>query len=395
MSILSGIFSGSKEKNELAIVFDVGSSSVGGALFFMQKSGVPKIIYSAREPIALEEKVDPDRFLFLTMKALEVVASRICLSGLGAPKRIHCVLSSPWYASQTRVIKFGKNTSFNFTQKLADELIQKEMSLFQEEHLPNYLKTGNEVRHLELKGMKTLLNGYATPKPIGQKTQELEMSVFVSMSGEQVLKKIEEVIFRHFHSKEVRHASFIMASFTVARDLFIHKDDFLLVDIGGEMTDISMIKKNVLRESTSFPMGPNFMVRGVASMLGRTLDQAKSLLSLYRDGHAESATEKKLEPIVSKLKAQWLKSFQESLANLSNDISLPSTIFITVDQELADFFSDIIKSEEFNQYTLTDSKFEVIFLGTKALHGVATFEENITRDSFLIIEAVYINRFLC
>jgi len=32
-----GIFGKSKNRNELAIVFDIGSSSVGGAVFYMQK----------------------------------------------------------------------------------------------------------------------------------------------------------------------------------------------------------------------------------------------------------------------------------------------------------------------------------------------------------------------
>ena len=100
-----GIFSKSKKKEELILVFDIGSSSVGGALFYMQKSGIPKIIFSIREMIALEEEFDFGRFLSLTMKTLGVVANKISMAGLGAPNKIFCVLSSPWYASQNRIIK--------------------------------------------------------------------------------------------------------------------------------------------------------------------------------------------------------------------------------------------------------------------------------------------------
>jgi len=98
--------------------------------------------------------------------------------------------------------------------------------------------------------------------------------------------------------------------------------------------------------------------------------------------------------VINKLKSQWLAKFQESLINLSNDISIPSTIFLTVDQALADFFIETIKSEQFNQYTLTESKFKVVFLGTQALHGIALFQENVIRDPFVIIESIYVNRFL-
>lgn len=376
------------------LVFNIGSSSVGGALFLAQKSGIPKIIFSTREPIPIEEQVEIDRFLSLTTQSLEVVAKKILAAGMGAPKRIFCVLSSPLYVSQTRIISYKKNTPFVFTTKLADALIQKEIKIFQEEHLAKYSTVGGEVRSIELKNIKTMLNGYETANPLNQSAKELEMIIFISMSGEQVLKKIEDTISKHFHFKQITFSSFVMASFTVVRDMYMQKGDFLLVDIGGEMTDISMIKKNILRESISFPLGRNFLTRGVASNLGCTLDEADPLISLFKDKHAEKSVVKKLTPIMDQLKTEWLKKFQESLANLSNDLSIPATIYIAIDKDLADFFSETIKTEQFNQYTLTESKFEIIFLNTQMLHDTAVFEENVIREPFLIIDSIYINRFL-
>ena len=221
------------------------------------------------------------------------------------------------------------------------------------------------------------------------------MAVFISMGGYKILEKIEETIFKHFHSKDIRFSSFVMASFVVARDMFIHQSDFLLVDISGEMTDISIIKKSILSDSISYPLGYNFMIRGVANSLNCTLNEAKSIISLYKNGHALESTEKKFKPIINKLKTEWLKEFQKSLISLSNNIYIPATIFITVDQSLIDFFSKIIKTEQFNQYSLTQSKFKIIFLGTETLHDVIAFKNNIIRDPFLTIETIYINHFIC
>ncbi|MEK7190310.1 MAG: hypothetical protein AAB661_00920 [Patescibacteria group bacterium] len=388
------IFSGHKEKDELVLVFDLGSSSVGGALFWAQKSGIPKIIFSIREPIVLEEKIDTDRFLFLATQTLKIVVDKIYAAGLGAPQHIFCILSSPWYVSQTRVINFKKNTPFIFTAKLADDLIQKEINLFEEEHSAKNKNVGNKVRTIELKNIKTILNGYETAKPLNQKAQELEMVIFISMSGEQVLKKIEDTIRKCFHFEKIKFSSFVLASFTVVRDMYMQQENFLLVDIGGEVTDISMIKKNMLRESISFPLGRNFLTRGVASSLGCTLSEANSLISLFKDEHAQKSVAKKLALTIDQLKTKWLKKFQESLANLSNDISIPATIYIAIDKDLANFFSETIKTEQFNQYTLTESKFKVIFLSTELLHGIAVFEEPVIREPFLIIDSIYINRFL-
>ncbi len=388
------LFAKPEKNEELALVFDVGSSSVGGVLFYMQKDGVPKIIYTIREPIKIEEEVNIDRFLFLTIQSLKVVAGKICLAGMGAPTRIFCVISAPWYASQTRTIRLEKNVPFLFTTKLADSLIEKEVGIFEDEYLIKGAHAMNKIRPIELKNMKTVLNGYATNNPYNQKATSLEMMIFISMSQEHFLSKIEEVINQHYPGRKITFSSFVIASFTVARDMFINQESFLLINIGGEVTDISMIKKDILRESISFPMGKNFIIRGVAESLHITLEEAKSFVSLYKDGHMEDAMRTKLEPVISKLRADWLTTFQESISNLTNDISIPATIFITIDQDLLDFFSEIIKTEQFSQYTLTESKFRIIFLGTEALHGIAIFEGNINRDPFLIIESIYINRFL-
>jgi hypothetical protein len=393
MSIFGEIFSKLKHQDDLALLFDIGSSSVGGAIFLIQPSGVPKIIFSIREPIPMEEQVDSERFLLLTIKALKKVTSAICVKGVGNPKKIFCVLSSPWYASQTRVIKLQKNTPFIFNTKLADSLIQKEISLFKDEYgVKDHIS--DKLRPLEFKNMKTVLNGYPTTTPNNQKIQELEMTVFVSMGGEDVLSKIEATINTHFSNKIIKFSSFAMASFTVARDMFINQENFLLVNIGGEITDISMIKKDSVKDSISYPAGRNFMIRGIATDLKCTLEEAKSYLSLYKDGHMADDSLKKFEPTINKFKLEWLKKFQEALSNLTNDISIPSTIFITVDYDLVEFFSEIIKTEQFSQYSLTDSKFKVIFLGPQALHGIAVFDKETNRDPFIIIESIYINRFL-
>ncbi len=389
-----GIFWGDKKKDELILVFDIGSHSVGGALFYAEKTGVPKIVFSAREPITLQKTLDIDRFLFSTLKSLKIVVDKIYRAGKGKPEAIFCVLSSPWHASQTRVIKLEKNTPFLFTAELAQDLIKKEITLFEGEYLAKYANTKNSVKLIELKNIKTILNGYETSNPLDQTAKELEITIFVSISEELVLKKIEDTIAQHFHFNNVKFSSFTLASFAVVRDVYINQDNFLLINIGGEVTDIFMVKKNILRESISFPLGYNFIIRKVASLLHSSLDEAESFVSLLKDGHATELITKKIDPVVNKLKAEWLAKFQESLSNLSNDVSVPATIYLTTEKEVADFFSETIKTEQFNQYTLTESKFKIIFLGAEIFHGLVAFNRDMISNSSLIIDSIYINRFL-
>ncbi|MFA6256979.1 MAG: cell division protein FtsA [Candidatus Paceibacterota bacterium] len=386
-----GIFSKGKNDGDLMLVFHIGSSAVGGALFTVQDGLTPKITFSVVEPIAIEENLDPDRFFAKTLSALEVAAGKLHKAGLGAPARIFCVLASPWCASQTRTLELKKNAQFVFTEKVADELIKKEIKLFTSEQLSRY---GDAVRNIELKNIKTLLNGYDTPEPLYQKTSQVQMMLFISMGGEAALAKIEETIRKFFQFEQIKFSSFAMSSFTVARDLDPKRENFLLVDIGGEVTEIFMVKKNILRESISFPVGRNFFTRGVARSLGSTISEANSLISLFKHGHAEETVAAKLSTIMDQLRAEWLRKFQESLANLSNDISVPGAVYLTSDLNFTDLFYETIKAEQFSQYTLADSKFEITALNTVLLHNFAKFEDESVRDPFLIIDSVYISRFL-
>jgi len=387
------LFRKAHKEDELILVFNIGSSSVKGALFHMQKSGIPKIIYSIREPILIEENVDIARFLTLALKSLDIVVNEIYKKGLGAPSRVFCVLLSPWYVSQTRIISLKRDKPFTFTTKLADELIQKEIAVIKDEYFKKYTHIGDSLRPIELRNIKISLNGYETDSPLDKVAEELEMAIFVSVSAEEVCRKIEQAIARRFAVKEVKFCSFTMATFAVVRDMYADVQDFLLINVGGEVTDIAMVKNGVLRESNSFALGINFMIRAIASTMHSTLPEAKSLISLFKDGHAAAGTAKLLEPAITKLKSEWLTKFQECLSNLSNDISIPAIIYITVDKDLADFFAEIIKTEQFSQYTLTESKFQIVFLSSESLHGIATFEKEAIFNAFLAIDSVYINRF--
>lgn len=389
-----GFFSNVKSKDEIILVFDIGSGKVGGALFETQESGVPKMIFSLTEPIAFSENLDAGGLTISMTSAMESIANKIFTSGKGVPKEIYCVLSSPWYVSETRTILYRKNTDFIFTEKLADGLVEKEVNLFKEQYMAQHGSSAGESRIIELKNIKAILNGYETDKPLNQRANDLQMNIFISMGEESILQSIENTIRKYFHFDRIKFSSFVLSSFAVVRDLYSEQNDFLLVDIGGEITDITMAKKNVLRESISFPMGRNFLTRGVALDMQCSLNEAESMISMFLSGHAEASTAQKISASLDKNRLLWLKNFQESLSNISSDISIPSSIYLSVDKDLSDLFSQTIKAEQFNQYMVTESKFEIVLLDSPIFHNLALFSDAMFREPNLIIDSVYINRLL-
>jgi hypothetical protein len=387
------IFSSSKKEDELFLVFDLGSASVRGALFTVNEKKVPNILNLFTEPIKLKNELNFEEFFQATLTALDIVAGKVFLSKMGAPKKIFYILSSAWFASQIRNVSYKSDKEFVFDEKMADSLILKEIENFTEEYHSIHSEF-KDMSPVELRNTKILLNGYVVEKPAKQKAKSVEMSIFVSLSSDIFLKKVEEVVSKYFNVKYSKFSSFVMASFAVVRNMFVAQEDFLLVDISGEVTDISMIKKDVLTSSISFPFGVNFIIRNIAQNFNCSMYHAKSLFSLYKDKHADEETTRRLDFLMTALSKDWLRKFQDSLTNFSNDISIPSTIFLTVEKDFADLFTETIKSDQFHQYTLAESKFKVIFMGTQALHGIASYENSTQRDPFITIDCIYISNFL-
>ena len=381
-----GLFNGVKN-NETVAVFDIGSGSVGGALARLNTNGKPEVFSVSREPIAFQQNFSFQKFLSSMLQALNNT-SQVLSRAHTSPRHIFCFLASPWYASQTRVIKFSKNTPFVFSKKLADNLIYKEIENFERAHLEKHLGPKGHARPIEHKIMSVKLNGYSVSNPIGQRALAVEMTMFISMSPESILLAIKEAI-GHFFGHQIHFSSFPFASFLVCRVLFKNKSDFILMDAGSEITDVSLIKNNIIEESFSFPLGKNFLIKSLISGLGMTQTEAVSALTVFLSEKLQDSSREQVTQVLKNAQDEWLKYFRNTLTHITHDLSLPSEIILTADDDVAPWFIETIKKEEYNQNTLTGKNFNVIMLDTKAFSNVLNLDKVQDRDPFLMLEAVF------
>ena len=82
------------------------------------------------------------------------------------------------------------------------------------------------------------------------------------------------------------------------------------------------------------------------------------------------------------------------LANLSEDLSIPSAVYLSLPRPVTEFFSELIENEQFNQYILTDSKFKIVPLDEKIFVGNVRISKEATHDSALEMESLYISKYL-
>ncbi|MFA6392531.1 MAG: hypothetical protein WCW54_00375 [Candidatus Paceibacterota bacterium] len=386
-----GLFT-SKKKERIVAIFDIGSGSVGGALVKIPtgKESLPTIIKSARTDIVDREELNFDLFLKDMILALGFTSKSIYESSLGAPDEIVCVLASPWYISETRMIKISKEHSFTFTKKIVDELLEKEIESFNLIYKNKYgVDSTSEV--IEHPVIGVALNGYHVYDPMGKKTRSIEMDMVISLSPKVCLDKIKETISQNFHHTPVSFSSFMMSSYIAVRDRYMNHDSYLLLDIGGEVTDIGIISKGIIRDSLSFPYGRKTLFRNICKKLRIELRDAYEILSLFSRGTLSEKEKDKLLPVLETMQKLWGVSFKECINTLPRTLTLPNTMFLTIDSDVKDWFVKIINNDEYIESMVPNKKFTLVTIDGPEFLNMCNIN-NGTCDPFLMIESISVMR---
>lgn len=385
------LFSSKKEK--IVAIFDIGSGSVGGALVRIptDKKNLPVIIKSTRVEIVEREDLDFNLFLKDMILALGFASRNIYQSKLGAPDEIICVLASPWYISETRLIKMSKEHSFTFTTKIIDDLLDKELSSLDSVFKSKYgdLDTSPEVIEHPIVGVS--LNGYQVDDPLGKKTRSVEMNMVISLSPKICLDKIKDTISKNFHHTSISFSSFMVSSFVSVRDRYMNHESYLLLDIGGEVTDVGIISKGVLKDSLSFPYGRKTLFRDISKKLNIELRDAYEIFNMHINETLSEKQEKKIIPILKNLEDEWSKSFRDCINTLPRTLTLPNVIFLTIDADVKDWFVKVINNEEYIQSMVPNSKFTLVTIDGPEFLTMCSVKEGVC-DPFLMIESISVTR---
>jgi cell division ATPase FtsA len=383
------LFTSKKEK--IIAIFDIGSGSVGGALVRIptDKSKIPTIIQSVRTEIKFREDLDFNIFIKDMISALSTTATSLYEKKISAPMEIHCVLSSPWYLSETRKIRMSNNKSFIFTNHLADELIKKEIDSLNILYKNKYEDLNSLPKIIEQQIMGVSLNGYTVDDPLGKRCKSFEIEIAISLSPTMCIDLISRSIKNIYHIKNIKFCSFSLSTYLVLRDKYITTDSYLLVDVSGEITDVGIVTKGILRSVISFPFGRRTFFQSICTKLKIELRDAKELFKLYNSGNLSNEFKDKVIPILKSIEAEWGDEFRKCVGNLPRTLILPSAIFLTADSDVKDWFAEVLRSEKYIESTLSGHKCSVLKLEGPEFLNMCDIKDG-NCDEFLMIESIAI-----
>jgi hypothetical protein len=384
-----------QKKETIVAIFDIGSGSVGGAIAHIpkDKKGTPVIIKSIVNDIKFHKGFDSsfDSFMQDMTTTLSETATALYDKKVGAPDEIFCVFASPWYLSETRSIKMSREKSFTFTKRIASDLIEKEISSLTDLYKSKYGTLDSIPQVIEQNTMSVSLNGYPMEEPLGKECKSIEMNMVISLSPKLCLDKIRETISKTYHHKSISFSSFTLASYLAVRDKYINSDSYLLIDVRGEITDVGIVTKGILKSVLSFPFGKKTFFKYICTKLEIELRDAQELFKLYSEGHLSEEFKNKVVPLFKSIESSWSEAFGQCISTLPRTLVLPGVVFLTADSDIKSWFADVLKNEKHIQSTATNNKCTVITLDGSEFLNMCNIKEG-GCDPFLMIEAIAIMR---
>jgi hypothetical protein len=386
---------------ELGIVFHIGSSSIAAGLIRFKKGELPHVIYTLREFIPYQENLDPEKFFTDMIETLRIINERLAKEGLThlkftefgelKVKNVYYVFSPPWSVTESKVATINKPEGFELTESMVNTLLEDQEHLFESETMGkadlNELLVPIEKRVIQIK-----LNGYEVANPYGKKARRADISIFVSIIPKAVLDKVFEVSMTTYHPKDTNVSTLLLASFSVLRDVFHEKNDFMLLDIGGEVSELSIIKNGLIVQNASIPLGRNFIVRRVAKLIGSTAEEAASLVKLYHEGHVDPIVEQKLKPDIEQASKEWMMGIRDVFSKLSQNVALPTTIFVLVYNDFVHLFMKALLSEKTSEFGISDFAMSAILIDADKLKSAVEFGKHADKDPFLAILSAFVGR---
>lgn len=393
MSLFSGLFQ-KKITSKYSLIIDIGSESIGAAFVELSDDNNPFVIDSERHLIPFQEKINIKRFIELMKETLSITINELKTRNKEIiPKSCLVTLASPWHASQTRVVHINSKENFLITENGLKEMLNNEAQTFVVENSKQSPMSNNSI--IESHIIEVKINGYALEKPVGRKTDNIELYMHITSSPDSIICSLKEILEKNWpHTKIVFH-SFMFSLYNTIRDKFDKSSSFLIIDVAGEVTDISLVRNDVLLESISFPLGYRVFLRRLAAELSLEPENAYSEIKLWQKNKMSKERSDQISSIFNKVVADWIILFSASLKKMSEKNILPRTIYLVSEKEYDTSFANAIFDKSSDILGENQEKFKVRTLNSELLSKFITDRSvNKSEDTFLYVTIIMLEKLL-
>lgn len=376
-----------KKQNKKTLILDIGSGSVGGAIVILpeKEEEVPVILKSYRFQTKPFLQNEIEKHQKETLKSIREVCNYLFKTNPGKIDQVFCVLTSPWADTESKKISFSNKDRVVFSEKMGSIILEKEIQKIKD------LNPNKDLEVIEKIITEISIDGKQAQNPIGKKFNFLDININYSTSDKKFIESATDLVRRFFNVEKIKFRPFSILSFLMIRDNYQNHESHLLLDVGGEVTEVSLIKDGHFVHKKSFPFGKNNIIKHISLKLNIEFRDAEELFKLYYQNNISTSLKEKLNKSMDQIESFWAEEFKMCLLDMGKKDNLPKTIFLTIDNDMRNWFFGIFKNKNYRNEITFNNKFKVIILDENELINMCIYNEGV-HDPFIMIEATALSR---
>ena len=341
-----------KKQPTVSFVFDIRDSSITLAAVRLEKGEKPEFIFCQNFPIQAKDirdhkKYQDSMFATLDQAVLSVRKSLVKMGNMEKIKDHFFFIGSPWSVSESKMIRVQKDRPYEITNAFLEKIITTKETEAEEQIGQN--SDGDAWSVLEEKILQSKLSGYVVEKIFGKKTTDFETEIFVSFIPSEIKDKLYSFADTKLGTKKIKHAgSSILPSSSFMRDAYSEKGDFIYADIGSFLTDVYVVKDNLIFAVASFPSGEKDIVQSAVKRTKTTEHLVSSGIAIHRDDNYDAISKKGFEDHIGSGINSWLTKLTDTLSKSCMELDVPKDFFIAPRSELSKFMAKEISGRKEN-----------------------------------------------
>lgn len=354
---------------ESECIVDIGSASVGVCILEKEHGKKPVISNTVRIPISSgseEAKAGIQTLVIQTLtKAFE------SLKGVKAPSAVRVVLAAPWYS--------GKITTINSRSEKPVRVDEGTIARAVKEYFSRK-GSGHQGSLIESVVSQAYVNGYPTTLKNALVGNAMRVNHYASEADHAMQAAALEAAKKAFPNAKISFHSFSFVAFAVLRSLR-DEENFLIADVGGEITDIAVAHHDGLRFIGTFPVGTLSVTRAVADK--GSIADAKSRLALFAKNELSTEESETFAKKFEQAGAAWNKEYLATLEIAVKEVAIPQTTFVFAERD------ELLWLQSLFNGTHGAFSSRAVLMTPDVFHKAMTLGENAIYDAFLSAEAVY------
>lgn len=324
------------------LFIDVRSGSIGAALINSTGETKSEILFCKRLRLPLQMEFVADRLQSSLLEKLNELFSELHSANIRRPDEVHITIGAPWQISQTRLVVNTSETSFRYDENFAKKILLEEEDAFKAENFRNI-----DAQIIEQEIISIELNGYKTDKPMGKLAKELKLSSYLSAISKHLFEAIENRAQHAFHHKKIDFHTFPILALVAGNKIMKGKvPSYLMIDIGGEVSEASLIRDGIIINAFSFPLGAHSVIREIAQNFKSNIDEAESMYEAFLDKRISLKLSDKIKHVLSNIQVKWTAYTRGILEKIALNYILPQDIVILGIKSTSHLFSQILDEKE-------------------------------------------------